>query len=144
MASNADIYTAIFGHIASLAITDWDDEDLALYFPEVVNTGDAKPTSQHIMINLLSTDAKGLSVSGGHKNVQDKWIVQLTLRVRDGLGMIKPAIVIDKIVDAMPMAKTFGGNLNLKVSSPPNVIQRLDGNEWIGYPVQVSVIHISN
>lgn len=136
--------TALLSHVGTLALTDWEDELMPIYYPEVVKESEPKPDGTHLVLNLLKTDPVKLDTSSSNKTVSRKWILQITLKVRDGIGIVKPDIVIDKIVDAFPVAGMItGSGIALKITKPATTISRLASDAWVSYPVQVTVLHIS-
>ena len=119
-------------HVRDLSITDWDDAVLPIYFPQVVDTDNPKPEYQHLRIDRLNSDPESLSVSGSKKNVSRKWIVQIKLMVRDGIGIVKPEIVIDKILDAFVTGEVFSSRRFFAESKKATQSYSANTNGWVG------------
>ena len=138
-----DCGNAVMLYITGLDLTDWDNNEIPLYYPDVAASEPA-PTGTHIRLDVFNTTPEKLCVEPGNAEVARKWLIQITVCVRDGIGIIKPSSVIDKITDAFPFAgRITSGDFSLKIVDAPEAIQRLKGDGWVKFPVQIPVLHIT-
>ncbi len=88
----SEAFEAFMAHVASFAT-------VPVYWPNVSDDLIGPPKSDHFRVSVLPVDPEGVDTCGGSRYT---WILQVSVFVRDGVGMVKPARLVDEIRAATP------------------------------------------
>lgn len=150
----ADALKAMFGHIESLNI-------LPAWFPNISqdNSGNKEPTDSHFRVFVLPVDTDNSIAVCGSK-ARYKWLLQVSVYVRDGVGQIKAAEYIDllrnstkantELYTTTPLYPNYGlfpdfdlyandGGRVFKVLGVGNTAPAIHADGWFHYPVTFTI-----
>lgn len=141
MGVDADAINVAFEKAQSIPLIDWNGEQIPLYWQNV--DVPESPPSRYVVCDLRNTSPQKVTVEPGNKCVYRIWVLQMGVVVPDNIGLEKPAIVTDQIVEAFPVASTFGDAITLKVQDPARVAGGVKTGGRVLHPVQIRLMNIS-
>ena len=103
------------------------------YWPNVSVIDDI--ANEHILVDVINTEPTQTNICNGE--AVHKWILQLTVAVRDGVGEIRPSQLADSLKNGLPFgAELTGGGHSFRISKTADIksAQSLDG--WLYMPAQ--------
>lgn len=131
----AEALKAMFDHVESLDI-------LPTWFPniETDNKGNESPKDNHFRVYILPVNTNStLSVCGS--KTRYRWLMQINVHVRDGVGSIKAAEYID-LLRAGTIPNSYlstSSDKKFRIVGAANLSSPSNSNGWFSYPVTFTI-----
>ena len=106
---------------------------LPAYWPNVAVIDNI--ANEHILVDVVNTEPSQTNIGDGE--AIHRWILQLTVAVRDGVGEIRPAQIADGLKSGLPFGTELsGGGHSFRIIRTAEIksAQSLEG--WLYMPVQ--------
>lgn len=105
-----------------------------LYLPE-------SPENVHLRASVGALRPRVVSTCG---KTRRKWLLQIAVYVRDGVGVIAPAEIGDDIAAKLPLNAVITGSLRTYTITEPmdTSIEAVRDGGWYAKPYQVELEHI--
>ena len=130
----ADLLQAVFARTKTIA----DDLGLPCYWPNVALP--TAPANVHLRASVMSIRPRVIGTGG---KARSKWVLQIAVRVRDGVGAITPANTGDAIAAGLPLGAVIAGasrTYTITEHAEPVASVRADG--WYATPYLFALEHI--
>lgn len=125
---------AMFKHVESLDI-------LPAWFPNIEedNEGNRAPNYDHFRVFVLPVDADNNITLCGQK-ARYRWLLQISIYVRDGVGQIKAAQYVDQLRAAtLPNQNILSGINEFRIDGIGQTSPAIQADGWFIYPVRFSI-----
>lgn len=130
----ADLLNAVFAKVKAVA----DSLALPCYWPNVAPP--TAPANVHLRVNILPTRPSVISTGGKAKR---KWLLQIAVWVRDGVGVIAPANTGDAIAAKLPLGLVIVGALRTyTITEPAEPVAPVRADGWYATPYLFALEHI--
>ena len=127
------------------AIAFADDEDLSIALPNIpfdppVDSGDPNNDSEnhYLKVSALPVKPSVVTVCG---EARYRWLLQVDVVARDGIGELRPLRYADQLRDdVFPIhSELIGANHKFKVMTPPDPALPIENAGWYRVPVSFTV-----
>jgi len=130
----ADLLQAVFAKVKVIA----DGLGLPCYWPNVAPP--TAPANVHIRVDILPTRP---SVIGTGGKARRKWLLQVAVWVRDGVGVVAPAATGDAIAAELPLGAVITGAVRTyAITEPAEKVAPIKADGWYATPYLFTLEHI--
>lgn len=132
---NADLKKAVFSKVKSVS----DGIGMTCYWDNVAPP--TKPANTHLRVSVLPTSPAVINTCG---KARYKWILQITIWVRDGVGAIIPAEIMDALAAELKYGTEIIGSVNkYTVTDLWKSDTAIQADGWYAIPYQNILEHIN-
>lgn len=130
----ADLLKAVFAKVKGVA----DSLSIPCYWPNVAPP--TAPANVHLRVNVLPTRP---SVIGTCGKARRKWLLQIAVWVRDGIGVVAPAATGDAIAAGLPFGLVLTGTSHTyTITEQAEAVTPVTTSGWYATPYQFEVEHL--
>lgn len=130
----ADLLQAVFAKVKAIA----GGLGLPCYWPNVAPP--TAPANVHIRVDILPTRP---SVIGTGGKARRKWLLQVAVWVRDGIGVVAPAATGDAIAAGLPFGLVLAGaSHTYTITGQAEAVTPVTASGWYATPYQFEVEHL--
>ena len=129
-----DLLNAAFAKVNAIA----NNLHLPCYWPNVALP--TPPANVHLRASATSTRPRVIGTGG---KARSRWLLQIAVWVRDGVGVITPANTGDAIAAGLPLGLVIAGaSRTYTITEPAEPVAPVRADGWYATPYLFALEHI--